>query len=379
MRIVSPATRIYQYNGALLDLLDGSLLSVGLLNNTSSPLGGTFQDNDGVLTQADDGTATFALTGGSAKTINYIGAGTISTLNLLGTEVSSKPVAVFEVDGQIYLYAPDGLPLLSLLFMSFSVSESATFELPNASNGIVDGTGAGDNLGLGSTDGQGDAITEFRDVIKGGGGNDTIDGAGGNDGIYGGAGHDLLYGGAGQNTVFGDGGNDTLVGGVSADRLFGGDGNDSLEGGGGRDLLRGGTGNDIIRGGAANDEIHGAVGNDTLFGDGGDDTLAGGAGKDILTGGDGFDVFVFTRTFDVGGGPRQDEITDFQRGFDKIDFSALGVTFDGGSFSGNYMSTRFIKAAGNGYLQIDVNGDMKADFGLMLHGVTAFGADDILV
>lgn len=125
MTIVSQVSNIYRYDGTLLDLLDGAFLSVGLLNDTTSPISGTFRDDNGRLTQADDGTATFTPTGGSASPINYVGSGTMSTLELFGSGVSSKPVAVFEIDGQVYLYAPDGLPLLSLLLMSFDVDRKS--------------------------------------------------------------------------------------------------------------------------------------------------------------------------------------------------------------------------------------------------------------
>lgn len=379
MRIISPAANVYRYNGTLLDLLDGSLLPVGLLNDTSAPISGTFQDNDGVLTQGDDGTATFTPAGGSASAIDYIGAGTISTLDVLGLSVSSKPVGVFQIGTQIYLYAPEGLPLLSLLLMSFDVSPSAGFELPNASNGVFDGTGAGEAIGPGSIDAEGDAVTDARDWIYGFGGNDTIDGGGGSDIIYGGNGHDSIFGNTGHDTLRGDDGNDTLSGGLGRDRMGGGAGNDALYGGSGADTLFGGGGNDWLEGGSGDDWLEGGSGDDTLTGGGGNDTLTGGAGKNILTGGGGFDVFVFGSLRDMGTGDARDEITDFRPGFDKLDLTALGVTFDGGSFSGGPMSARFVATGGQGRLQIDVDGDGRGNFGILLHGVTELNPGDVLI
>ncbi|GGE27976.1 Hemolysin-type calcium-binding repeat-containing protein [Gemmobacter megaterium] len=379
MRIISPATNIYRYDGSLSNLLNGSLLSASLINDTSSPITGFFQDGNGILSQSDDGVATFTPTGGVPNAIDYIGAGTVAIASLLGIELDSRPVAVFEMNGQIYLYATSGLPILSGLLISFDISETATFNLPNSSNGKVDGTAASEVLGLGHIDADNDEISDMDDFIFGKGGNDTIYGANGNDWIRGGTGRDELFGGEGNDTIRGDDGNDVIYGDAGFDNLFGGAGNDTIYGGNHRDVLRGNEGNDVLHGDDGHDRLFGMAGDDILFGGNGDDTLVGGSGKDVLTGGAGFDVFLFARTFDVGRPGMRDEITDFERGFDKIDFSALGVTFDGSGFSGEYMSVRFGTSAGDGYLHIDVDGDRKADFSLKLHGVTEFSADDILV
>lgn len=379
MTIVSQATNIYRYDGTLLDLINGALLSVGLLNDTGSPISGTFRDDDGTLTQADDGTATFTPTGGTTSTINYIGSGTMSTLEIFGSGISTKPVAVFQIDGQIYLYAPEGLPLLSLLLMSFNVSADADFELPNASNGVFDGTAGNDTITLGSTDAEGDAVTNGRDIVYGNGGADTIDGAGGRDKLYGGGADDVLSGGDGNDILYGDAGDDLLNGDFGRDRLIGGDGEDTLYGGGGNDTLSGGAENDHLEGAGGNDLLSGGNGDDTLIGGGGDDTLIGGTGRDVMTGGSGFDVFVFTELRQFSKGGSRDEITDFKTGFDKIDLSALGVTFDGATFSGGAMSARFAVLNGVGYLQIDVDGDGKGNFGIIMQDVTSMTADDFLL
>ena len=113
--------------------------------------------------------------------------------------------------------------------------------------------------------------TAARNVIRGGGGNDTICALGGNDVIWSGAGADFVSGGSGADRVLGEDGNDLLFGGAGADRLSGGRGLDRLLGGSGADRLSGNRGPD------------------RLFGNSGPDFLRGGPGRDILVGGAGRD------------------------------------------------------------------------------------------
>jgi hypothetical protein len=72
-----------------------------------------------------------------------------------------------------------------------------------------------------------------------------------------------------------------------------------------------------------NDSITGNSGANLLNGGSGNDILNGGLGNDILTGGAGNDVFVYTSTLDSPSGANRDVITDFQRGFDRIDLSLI--------------------------------------------------------
>lgn len=70
------------------------------------------------------------------------------------------------------------------------------------------------------------------------------------------------------------------------------------------------------------DSVDGGAGNDRIIGRGGNDTIAGGEGNDVLFGNAGRDVFVFA----PGGGI--DRVADFQKGLDRLDFTAfadLGV------------------------------------------------------
>lgn len=109
---------------------------------------------------------------------------------------------------------------------------------------------------------------------------------------------------------------------TTSDVIFGDTGDDSIFGYGGADELHGGSGNDTVMGGSGDDMLFGDSGNDTLHGGSQHDLINGGAGDDILTGGNGADVFVFEAVSDT------DTITDFGKGADQIDLSALvGLDF----------------------------------------------------
>lgn len=156
----------------------------------------------------------------------------------------------------------------------------------------------------------------------------------GNDTLIGGADDDLLEGGGGANLLMGGGGDDSLRSGGGNDTLIGGEGDDDLLDSGGTNLLMGGAGNDTLVAGGGNDTLIGGDGDDVLkswggavlvLGGEGNDTLVAGGGNDgqstILSGGEGRDTFGFTSnwTFD------NSVITDFQRGADKIDVTAIGL------------------------------------------------------
>ncbi|MCO6415604.1 hypothetical protein JYK14_05350 [Siccirubricoccus sp. KC 17139] len=199
--------------------------------------------------------------------------------------------------------------------------------------------------------------------------------------ILGGSLADLIHGsaqaediraGAGDDTILGDGpdgphpwisgepyisptilgnvihagpGNDLVWSGYGADSVAGANGDDLIHGWGVltpldpyRDAYREGYARDADLG----DRLSGEGGNDTLLGGGGDDLLSGGAGQDVLeggvgqdrlAGGDGADRFVFGK---LDGRPRlpvldirDDVVTDFTHGVDKIDFTALATVLPG--------------------------------------------------
>ena len=249
-----------------------------------------------------------------------------------------------------------------------------------------------------ATSGEGD------DVLIGNGVANVLTANGGNDFLMGGLGGDTLRGGAGFDTASyreaasgvsasltsasgngsGSGGeaagdsftgieelegsefNDTLTSGNGGHTLTGLGGNDNLSGGNHNDTLDGGDGNDSLSGGNHEDVLNGGAGNDTLSGGNHDDILNGGAGDDVLTGGNHDDVFAFT---EIGG---TDRITDFKRGDDEIDLSAIDAvtggadnafTFIGaGAFTGDAGQLRSYSMGGDKFLAGDVNGDGVADF-----------------
>ncbi|HTU12058.1 MAG TPA: calcium-binding protein [Allosphingosinicella sp.] len=248
-------------------------------------------------------------------------------------------------------------------------------------------------------------------------------------------GHDNLTGTAGADTLVGGTGDDTLNGGAGDDVfLYGtsGDGYDHVTGGDGTDTLLA-TGNNVwiglrsltsveaigaggytgvtvwgstsadtldfsgvtltgivkIDGYDGNDILTGSADFDTLVGGSGTDRLAGGGGADILTGGSGVDTFVFTAGA-TGTGAAADRITDFVSGTDKIDLSAIDAnagtpadqafSFLGtGAFSGTAGQLRYSSGGGETRLQADLDGDMVADFEIVLTGtLTPITSDFVL-
>ena len=216
--------------------------------------------------------------------------------------------------------------------------------------GIATGTvienalaGRGHDLVIGNT---------AANLLRGGAGNDTLRGLGGNDTLHGGAGHDRLEGGAGRDRLFGGAGRDTLLGGP---------GNDHQSGGTGADLLIGGTGRDFLSGGSGRDRLEGGPGNDTL---------SGGSGADLLTGGAGADVFLFTAPADSQPGAR-DRITDFDPARDRLDLTALDLTWIGSAaFTGLRGELRIAPRTGGLELSADIDGSGRAGFAVLLAGLS---------
>lgn len=211
-------------------------------------------------------------------------------------------------------------------FLTFDVTSPGTNPNPDQGKTLVGGNGD-DHL----------AGTNWADTLIGRSGNDRLEGHGGADRIWGGDGNDLLQGGTGNDVLGGGAGSDSLSGGAGddvlyggkdngADKLYGGSGHDVMWAGGGNDQLYGGNGNDTAGGGAGNDTVYGGGGDDRIYGGAGHDLVHGGAGhdkiwggtgNDILTGGAGNDTFYFQK------GAGKDRITDFTRGEDKLDLTAL--------------------------------------------------------
>lgn len=177
---------------------------------------------------------------------------------------------------------------------------------------------------------------------------------------------------------------DTLV---NVEDVLAGTGNDTIFGNAKSNHLQGNFGNDVI---------HGGDGADTLIGDSGNDRLSGGFGGDVLTGGADSDVFVFAQSdlaYYV-----TDRITDFARGEDKIDLSAIdasssllgdqafqivssGLTGRVGELS--VVLTQVSPNVGESYFTVrgDTNGDRQADFTILVaaSGQSALNGSDFIL
>lgn len=219
-------------------------------------------------------------------------------------------------------------------------------------------------------------------------GNDYVSTGGGNDNFFLGAGNDTAYGGDGNDSLQGADGDDLIHGENGKDVLGGGNGLDTIYGGVRRDRLRGDAGDDVLYGDDGNDFLFGGGNDDTLFGGAGADQLSGGRGKDVMFGGSGADTFVFSGITEIGRGANGDTIGDFRRGTDRIDLSAMTlqdgmtdrhISFDGKVFSGDLASARFVLRDGIGQLQIDWNGDSRADAVIYLPGISDLSSVDLIL
>jgi Ca2+-binding RTX toxin-like protein len=167
-------------------------------------------------------------------------------------------------------------------------------------------------------------------------------------------------GGGRVSYAFGVHGGFTVANGVTIENASSGAGNDSLFGNDAANRLSAGAGTDRVDGGA------------------GGDTLIGGGGADTLTGGAGSDVFLYQALGDSGLGLGRDVITDFEKGSDLIDLSALDASryIGNSSFSGRAGEVRFAAFDGGTIVELDVNGDRLADFQIELDSLVELGFAD---
>jgi Ca2+-binding RTX toxin-like protein len=243
------------------------------------------------------------------------------------------------------------------------------------------------------------AGTSHDDIIEGGGGDDTLSGGLGDDLMKGGNGVDTAdYSSAtGSVTVkvstiqqqdTGSAGLDTLQ---KIENLIGSAFNDTLSGGSQDNILSGGDGDDRLAGNAGVDSLVGGAGLDSLYGGAGNDTLMGGADRDVMYGGADNDTFVFLAVGDsAAGAATRDTIGDFSGvndgGGDVIDLSALdggGVTLafhDDGKFHGGAGDVRaWQSAGGNTFVEVDIDGDKRADMQITIRGLHDIVADDLIL
>jgi Ca2+-binding RTX toxin-like protein len=252
-----------------------------------------------------------------------------------------------------------------------------------------------------------------EDFISGGDDRDLIYGNFGDDFIFGNNEGDTIYGGLNNDTIFGGNNNDLIYGNLDEDVILGEPGNDTLYGGLASDVLDGGTGNDVVYGNFGNDfQVWGGTGgNDTLYGGQGNDTLfaTGGGDNDRLFGNLGNDTFDFDFYNPVGSGNTEantNRLMDFQTGVDKVlidivdagdpeytEVAAGGVTsvqeainFADANLLTPFNDYVFIAGATNGYLIVNVDGDINffepnVDYVIVLEGansLASFGLGDII-
>jgi len=238
--------------------------------------------------------------------------------------------------------------------------------------------------------------TAVKDRLTGDDLANRLDGGAGDDALQGGIGDDTLIGGAGEDTLAGGDGLDVADYGRSADGI-----DVSLATGKGRagdsdgdklsqiERVVGSAFNDRIAGDAKANSLDGGAGDDVMDGAGGKDILVGAAGADRLTGGAAADVFLYTIVSDSAPGGR-DTITDFlQKEKDLIDLSLFeGASGPGdqeliflgnAAFNGVEGELRFGTKGNQTLVQVDANGDSKADFELVLLQKIVLVADDFLL
>lgn len=247
---------VYAYDGSLIDLYAGGIFGSSLINTFFGALDAVFVDNNGQLTADDLGSVFVSLDGAAATDMTYLGSGTISTISLLGIPLDTREVMAFETQGQLYLYLPEGLPLLSSVSVSFNIDPAAPYDLGGSSNGEIDGLDNGELMDFGYADLQSDQIDDSgnlihanagSDTVYAGLGDDTIDGGSGDDKLVGGGGDDLIQGGSGDDTLYGDGVFGDLGGQLPGDAPETGYGNDTLVLDQGNDTAYGGSGDDVFR------------------------------------------------------------------------------------------------------------------------------------
>ena len=137
------------------------------------------------------------------------------------------------------------------------------------------------------------------------------------------------------------------------------------------------NGNDLLTGTKSNEKLDALAGNDTLI---------GGEGVDTLTGGKGTDVFKYNK-FAESSATKPDTITDFNHSEnDKIDLSKIDTNSKStGDQAFTFIDTnKFSNVAGQlrfekGKVEADTNGDGKADFAILITGVTELSAADFVL
>ncbi|HEY1711027.1 MAG TPA: calcium-binding protein [Rhizomicrobium sp.] len=236
--------------------------------------------------------------------------------------------------------------------------------------------------------------TAHADVLFGSSGNDVLNGGDGDDILLGGDGNDILIGGNGLDDYNGGAGQDKVSYAYSADEgvkvdlakgvaVFGDGAKESLVS---IENVSGSQVADTLKGTDGHNILGGLGGDDTLNGKGGNDILIGGLGADTLTGGTGSDTFSYAAlnesTVAASG---RDTITDFTSG-DHIALTSLEANVgEAFHFIGDAAFTdvagqlQYSIQNGNTFVNLDSNGDGKADFSIELLGAHTLTASDFLL
>lgn len=306
-------------------VVQGQTVTIPVLANDSDPDGDAITvfdatSTDGAVTINDDGTLTFTPAAGvlGSATITYAIRDTNG-----GVDFSTVDVAVLSDATIIGTDGDDVIDTTGGVIGDFDNPYPPLPVDPDIfdNRDVVFGGGGNDTIRTG----------DDRDSVYGGAGDDTIDAGIDDDLIEGGAGNDSLTGNEGNDIIFGGAGDDVINGGLApgfpdslnipdaAGDLVTDNGQDTIYGGDGNDVIRGQDDDDVIFGGRGDDSIDGGVDDDVIFGGEGNDLIAGGEGRDVLGGNEDRDTFT-----NVGGG----DVIDGGAGgddFDTLDLTGSGV------------------------------------------------------
>ncbi|MGK9169061.1 calcium-binding protein [Inquilinus limosus] len=266
---------------------------------------------------------------------------------------------------------------------------------------LQSGTGAGGSAA-------GDTLSGIENLV-GSSHDDALTGDGADNGIWGEIGNDSLAGNGGADVLRGGAGDDVLDGGLGVDRLDGGDGIDTASyahsslgvtvdlgtgtarfGDAQGDVF---VGVENLTGSARGDTLTGNSGANMLSGEDSNDRLTGAGGADVLNGGLGGDFFTYRAVGDstvaVAGRDTIQDLNSLEQ--DKIDLSQIdadGNVGNGNStfsfigtdpFTGAGAEVRFTTAGDDLLVEGDVNGDMVADFAILVQGTATLTAADFVL